>query len=249
MNTVLWADAHCHPQDQIGLGAIQEAYESGIKKICCVGLNCAEHEIMLKCKNEYGTKIALGEHPMNDFSNVDWEFLDSVINQYDAIGETGFDFQTPINPQIEAFERHAVMAIKHNLPLVLHIRDAGDGVIENLTIEQLRKFPQLKGVLHCFVGKQKLADFAIQRGFFLSFSGIITFNKSNDLRAVLKTVPLDLLLIETDSPYLAPVPKRGKLNYPMYVRYTGEFISSFLQKPEELISEFVLSNFDRLYSK
>lgn len=249
MDKVLWVDSHCHPQyESLGISCIQEAYDNDVSKICCVGTEISEHEFLMKCKEEYKTAIAIGEHPLNDFfQNVNWNFMESIIKNYNAIGETGFDFQADISKQIEAFEIQAALAEKYNLPVILHIRDAGDGKIEKLAMEQLSRFKNLKGVFHCFVGTQKLVDFAIQNNFFISFSGIITFKKSQYLREVMKTIPLELFLIETDAPYLAPVPKRGKPNHPMYVKYIGEFISQFLKIDEFNLSEQVIKNFDKLY--
>ncbi|WP_342261735.1 TatD family hydrolase [Alphaproteobacteria bacterium endosymbiont of Tiliacea citrago] len=252
MKEILWVDSHCHPQyENLGLESIEEALENGISKICCVaaGESFAEHDFLMKCKEKYNTAIVIGEHPTNDFAKTDWNFLESVILNYNAIGETGFDFQSEIEPQIEAFERQANLALKYDLPVVLHIRDAGDGKIEELTMQELKKFPNLRGVFHCFVGGKKLAQFAIDRNFFISFSGIITFKKAEAIRDLMKTLPVENFLIETDAPYLAPVPKRGKINRPSYVKYVGEFISQFLNIKEEVFSEIVNKNFDKLYWK
>lgn len=250
MSSILWVDSHFHPQyKNLGLESIKEAYDNGIAKMCCVATEISDHNFLMKAKMEYDVSVSLGEHPMNDFTLTDWCFLEKEIENYDAIGETGFDFQADINPQIEAFERQAFLAEKHDLPIILHIRDAGDGKVEEIAMHEIRKFNRLRGVFHCFVGTQRLANFAIEMDFFMSVSGIVTFKNANLLREVVKNIPKNLLLIETDSPYLAPLPKRGKVNHPMYVRYVGEFLSQFLHMDESELSNIVLENFDKLYKK
>lgn len=248
MQNVLWVDSHCHPQyDSLGLTAIQHAFDNSIARLCCVGIDLTQHEFLISCKKKFNVAISIGEHPTNDFSQVNWDLLEQLLPYYNAVGETGFDFQTEVGPQIEAFERQAYFAQKFNLPVILHIRDSGDGAIESLAMQEISKFPNLKGVFHCFVGSKKLADFAISRGFFVSFSGIITFKKCDALRTTMKIIPMDLFLIETDAPYLAPEPYRGKPNFPVYARHIGEFIAHFLNLDLLQFSNYLMKNFDALY--
>lgn len=247
---VFLVDSHFHPQcDPLSESCIMEAINNGVKKLCCVSTKLNDTEFLLNCKAKYDVKIALGHHPLDYTKNLNWSIIEQNINKISAIGETGFDYQGNLQKQLELFNIQAELAIKYDLPVILHIRDEGNGVVEEFAINALKKYKDLKGVFHCFVGTQKLVDFAISQGIFVSFSGIITFKKSEQLREVLKTIPHELLMIETDAPWLAPVPLRGKCNHPMYVKYICEFMSNFLNISKEKFSEIVLKNFDNLYSK
>lgn len=245
-----WVDSHFHPQyEPLKIETIQEALDNNIRKLCCVATKLDEIDFLLECKKNFDVAISLGEHPLNDCSNVNWSILEENVKNINAIGEIGFDFQSNIEEQIRIFDIQASLADKYDLPVILHVRDSGNGEIEELTITKIKQFPNLRGIFHCFVGGKKLADFAISQGFFISFSGIITFKKSDQLRDVLPLVPLDLILIETDAPYLAPVPKRGKANHPMYVKYVGEFIADYLNIDHANLAKMVSKNFDMLYHK
>lgn len=142
-----------------------------------------------------------------------------------AVGETGLDYyyeHSPKELQQSFFSRYLALASECHLPVVIHCRDAFDDLF---TISQ-REFPKVRAVLHCFTGTMKEAEIALERGWMISFSGIVTFKRSEALRDVAKEVPLNQLLIETDTPYLAPQTKRGKMNEPSFVRETAELIAS-----------------------
>jgi len=150
-----------------------------------------------------------------------------------AVGECGLDYyysHSPKEKQLEVFEWQIALAEKYNLPLMIHTRDA-----EEDTIRLLDKF---KGhaVFHCFTGTQALADFGIKKGFRVSFSGIVTFKSAEDLRKVARTLPKENMLIETDSPYLAPIPMRGKRNESSFIVHTAQFLAKELQIEE---NEFI----------
>jgi len=158
-----------------------------------------------------------------------------------AIGECGLDYyysHSPREKQLEIFEWQIQLAEKYNLPLMIHTRDAEDD-----TIRLLEKF---KGhaVFHCFTGTQKLADFGIKKGFRVSFSGIVTFKSAEDLRKVARTLPKENILIETDSPYLAPIPMRGKRNESSFIVHTAQFLAKELKIDEqEFIQQTRLNSF------
>jgi len=166
-----------------------------------------------------------------------------------GIGETGLDYYydyAPRDIQQEIFTRHIEAAGETDLPLVIHTRDA-----EEDTIRLLRDVGQgkVRGVMHCFSGTQWLADQALDIGFDISFSGIITFKKSDDLRAVVKNTPADRILVETDSPYLAPVPKRGKRNEPAFVVHTARMVAELKNMSMEDLSRTTTENFFRLFNR
>lgn len=166
-----------------------------------------------------------------------------------GIGETGLDYfydTAPKEAQHKSFTTHIEASLESGLPLVIHTRDA-----EEDTIRLIRDVGQGKarGVMHCFTGTQKLADEALALGFYISFSGIVTFKKSDDLRAVAKTVPLDRLLVETDSPYLAPMPYRGKRNEPAYVIHTAEEVARVKDIPASELAKRTTENFFTLFNK
>ncbi len=167
-----------------------------------------------------------------------------------AFGETGLDFyynNSPRNEQIADFRIHIAAAREASLPLVVHTRDAEDDTIAILT-EEMAMGP-FTGVIHCFTGSDKLARAALDLGFYISVSGIATFKKAEPLRAVIKDIPLDRLLVETDAPYLAPEPNRGKTNEPSFVVYTAAMLAELMGVSEEMLANTTTENFFHLFSK
>lgn len=168
-----------------------------------------------------------------------------------AIGETGLDYyyeHSPREKQKESLLWHIDLALKSSLPLVIHCRDAFDDFFEILDRNYLSNPQNKGGVLHCFTGMLKEAQEVIKRGFFLSLSGIVTFKKSGELQDVARYVPLEKLLIETDAPYLAPHPYRGKQNEPQYLVETARFVASLKNLPHEELVEATSINAKRLFS-
>lgn len=166
-----------------------------------------------------------------------------------GIGETGLDYyynHSPAADQQKGFATHIEAACETDLPLVIHTRDADDD-----TIRVMREAGQGKarGVMHCFSGTQKLADQSMELGFYVSFSGIITFKKAEDLRAVVKSVPMNRILVETDSPYLAPIPHRGKRNEPSFVVHTAQMVAELKGVSVEEIATQTTENFFTLFNK
>jgi TatD DNase family protein len=172
-----------------------------------------------------------------------------------GIGEAGLDYfydQSPRDRQKEVFRTHIEASRISGLPLIVHSREADEDTVALLK-EGAAKGGQdgqkLTGVIHCFTSTQYLADEALKLGFYISLSGIVTFKNAEALRQVAKSVPLDRLLVETDSPYLAPVPKRGKRNEPAFVKHTAEFVSQMLGMSLEDLAAKTTANFHRLFSK
>jgi TatD DNase family protein len=167
-----------------------------------------------------------------------------------GIGETGLDFyynHSPREPQIANFRAHVAASRELKLPLIVHTRDAEDETIAILRDEMGKG--AFTGLIHCFTGTKKLADAALDLGFCISASGIATFKKSEELRNVLKDVPLDRLLVETDAPYLAPMPHRGKRNEPSFVVNTAAALAALKGVNAEELAHATTGNFFRLFTK
>ncbi|MEO8101907.1 MAG: TatD family hydrolase [Betaproteobacteria bacterium] len=165
-----------------------------------------------------------------------------------AIGETGLDYYRlaePLDWQRERFRLHIRAAKQTGKPLVIHTRNAAADTVRLMKEEGAA---EVGGVMHCFTESQQVADAALAMNFHLSFSGIVTFKSARDLQEVARNIPLDRMLIETDSPYLAPVPFRGKMNQPGYVRYVAEHIAGLRGISAEAVGAATTANFFRLFS-
>jgi TatD DNase family protein len=167
-----------------------------------------------------------------------------------GIGETGLDYyyeHSPRVPQQKNFRAHIAAARQTGLPVIVHTRDADDDTIEILRDEMGKG--AFTGLIHCFTGTQKLADAALELGLYISVSGIATFKNSAPLRDVIKTVPLERLLVETDAPFLAPVPHRGKTNEPAFVVHTAKMLAELKGVTESELAKVTTENFFKLFSK
>ena len=167
-----------------------------------------------------------------------------------GIGEAGLDYfyeHSPRERQRAVFREHIAAARLSGLPLIVHSRDADEETVELL--EEGAKAGNLAGVIHCFSSTAYLAEGALALGFYISLSGIVTFRKATELQSIAKTIPADRLLVETDSPYLAPVPHRGKRNEPAFVADTAKFVAGLRGVPVERLAEESTANFRRLFAK
>jgi TatD DNase family protein len=167
-----------------------------------------------------------------------------------GIGETGLDYfyeHSPRVPQQANFRFHIAAARTTGLPVIVHTRDADDDTIEILRDEMGKG--AFTGLIHCFTGTQRLADAALELGLYISVSGIATFKNSHQLRDVIKSVPLERLLVETDAPFLAPVPNRGKTNEPAFVVHTAKMLAGLKGVTPEELATATTDNFFRLFSK
>ena len=250
-------DSHCH-LDQEPLftnlnEVLKRSKEVGIEKLLTI---CTTLESFIKIKQLvkrdkiiYGT---YGIHPheaKND--KVTTKLIIDEVNKNKkiiGIGETGLDFyynHSEKNDQILSFEEHIKASIKLNIPLIVHSRSA-----ENETLEIFNKYKDynLKILMHCFTGSKKFAKNLLDLNAYFSASGIITFKNSTDLQETFKSIPLDKLLIETDSPYLAPVPNRGKKNEPSFVKYTAEKLAEIKKISKSELIKTTTTNFDRLFN-
>ena len=249
-------DSHCHLDHEPLLSDIDNVIErsksAGITKILtiCTTLNSFDKikKLVLKDKIIYGT---YGIHPhetKNDIVNSD--LIINEISNNDKIigvGETGLDFyydNSDKETQIKSFETHIKASIELNIPLIIHSRSA-----ENETFDILNKYKNddLKILMHCFTGSQKFAEKLLDLNAYFSASGIITFKNSQDLQKTFQMIPLDKLLIETDSPFLAPEPNRGKKNEPSFVKFTGKKLADIKNISFEDLVNSTTNNFNKLF--
>ncbi|WP_416308426.1 TatD family hydrolase [Neptunicella sp. SCSIO 80796] len=251
----MFVDSHCHldrldksPQELAQIVANAEA--KGVEHFLCVAVSVSEFPDMLKAIAPFGNVSAsCGVHPLHQEEACSYDELlqaassDKVV----AVGETGLDYfySAETKPvQIQSFIDHIKVANELNKPLIIHTRDARQDTLD-LLLEH--KAEHTKGVLHCFTENWEMAEAAIEMGFYISISGIVTFHSAKELQEVVKKVPLDRLLIETDSPWLAPVPYRGKPNQPAYVKEVGEFIANLKGIEVEELAKATTDNFYRLF--
>ena len=252
-NMLIDTHAHLVSLEDID-GAINRALESGVEKIISMatGLDSCYTTIDVADKYE-SVFIALGIHP-HSASTYTKDILSRIeeLTSHErvvAIGETGLDYHymnSPKEIQIESFQAHTDMATRLDLPFVVHVREADEDMQNILGQSNLKENP---GVIHCFTGNWETAKKYLDLGFFISFSGILTFRGAKEIREAAKNVPIDRILIETDSPYLAPVPMRGKKNEPAYVRYVAEVVSEIRKLEMESLLAQLNKNTSALFSR
>ncbi len=250
-------DSHCHlnfPDFKDDLAdVVERARQNGIGVMLTINTKLSEsrqvQEIAEQYPNIYCT-VGVHPHEAETYASADLEAQLKALACHPkviGIGETGLDYyynHSPRDPQIFSFERHIEAAIALDLPLIIHTREADED-----TLMCLRKYPNARGVFHCFSGSEALAHAALDLGYSISFSGIITFKKADDLRKIVKDVPLDRMLVETDAPYLAPVPHRGKRNEPAFTRHTAATVAEIKGIPFEEVAEVTTKNFFNLFTK
>jgi len=250
-------DSHCH-LDRLDLSlydgklsnVIANASQNDVNEMLCVSVTLETFSAMLETIKPFPSVYAsCGQHPLNqdDGFNPDLLRKFAVDPRVIAIGETGLDnFYAPETHDIQraSFIDHVEVATELNKPLIIHTRDARDETIAILKEGQADK---VGGVLHCFTESLAMAEQAMDMGFYISISGIVTFKNAGELREVVKALPLERLLVETDSPYLAPVPHRGKENQPAYVRDVAQFIADLKQVSLEELAQVTSHNFRTLF--
>ena len=250
-------DSHAHLDDprfnDDREGVLERAWDAGVRKILTIGNGSGPDQM--------GCGIAIAEahdwiytsagiHP-HDASKVEERHYD-LIEQLArhpkvlAIGETGLDYHydhSPRDMQRTVFRRQLALASALELPVIVHTREADDDTIALLKAETLSR-----GVIHCFTSGNKLADFVLDLGFYISFSGIVTFPNARGLAEIARSVSLDRILVETDCPYLAPIPHRGKRNEPSFVADTARFVADLRGMGPEEFAMRTSANFDRLFA-
>jgi TatD DNase family protein len=257
--TDMLIDSHCHldfPDFAGDLdGVVTRARAAGVARIVSISTRVKRHAELLAIAERFpDVYCSVGTHPHHADQELDIGVEELVARtrhpKVVAIGEAGLDYyydKSPREAQARGFRNHIAAARATGLPLVIHSRDA-DADMAQILEEETGKgaFP---AVLHCFTGGADLAQRAIALGLFISFTGILTFKKSDDLRAIAKSLPPDRILVETDAPYLAPGPHRGKRNEPAYVVETAKVLAEARGLPPDEIARLTTENFFRLFGK
>ncbi|OGG96603.1 MAG: hypothetical protein A2527_03335 [Candidatus Lambdaproteobacteria bacterium RIFOXYD2_FULL_50_16] len=256
--TPRWIDTHCHLEmlkEDPRLG-LEKGQNEGLALALTIGTDAASNRLVTQFTEEFEMVYgALGTHPhqAKDWDQAELGWMEEAFNQNSklvALGECGLDYHYEFSPkkaQRQAFLDQMGLAIKLNLPLVIHSREAEADTLACLAEVDSQR---LRGVFHSFTGSLQMAEQILAMGFYIGFNGIATFPKSDQVREVLDIVPLERLLLETDAPYLSPVPHRGRPNLPGHVAQVGRYIAKHLGLAELELSEICYQNslnlFDRI---
>jgi TatD DNase family protein len=244
-------DSHCHlnlPEFENDLDkVIKRAKENGIFKVVVVGINRKTNEKALFLAKKYQNFVlpVVGFHPheVKDISEEDYALLENQLKYAYALGEVGLDWvkeYSPKNLQFEHLEKQLELAKKYKKPVVLHLR--GDENFWKQALSFLKNFSFLKLLFHCFTGNKEIAKKVLDLGGWISIPGIVTFKNAELMREAVKYIPLEKLLIETDAPFLAPHPFRGKRNEPAFVFYVAQKIAEIKEIPFEEVAEKTTKN-------
>jgi len=253
-------DSHCH-LDRLKLDkydgdltrALQSARDAGVGKMLCVGISLDNREAVTSLAERFDDVVAsVGVHPLDVESGLateqqllEWGRHPKVV----ALGESGLDYyysDESKRVQQESFAVHLRAAAQAKLPVIVHTRDARQDTLDLIAEHGSQ---ESAGVLHCFTESWEMARAAMDMNYYVSLSGIVTFKNAEDLREVARKMPLDRLLVETDSPYLAPIPYRGKPNEPAFVREVAQFVADLKGISFDKLCEITGANFHRLFSK
>jgi len=253
----VFVDTHCHltmldltPYDGSLDQALAQARLAGVSKFMGISVDLDDHKKLAEIASRHAdVGYSVGVHPCEDadvMAQATTEYLVSLAqsDKVWAIGETGLDYYHStdfIEEQKRCFARHIEASKIVKKPVVVHTRAAKHDTVDIIKVEQ-----SAHGILHCFTEDWETAKAVLDCGYYISFSGIVSFKNAQDLRDVAKQVPLDRLLIETDSPYLAPAPFRGKTNEPKYVPYVAKALSDVYDKSVEEIGRITTQNFENL---
>lgn len=260
---MIFVDSHCHIDgeqfDADREQVISRANEAGVKTMLVVGTGDATEfdsfeRVVKLAESHDNIYCSIGVHPHDakTFGQTEEEKLINLAKSSKKVigwGEIGLDYyydHSPRDVQREVFIRQIRIAKELNLPIIIHSRDADDETVEILSQEC--SYPEFRGgIMHCFGGTPEMAKALMPLGFMISFAGNVTFKKAENLRDSAKIVPLDKLLIETDCPYLTPIPFRGKRNEPMYVVETAKFLADFYGIDLEVLAKKTTANFYRFF--
>ena len=250
-------DSHAHLDDprfnEDRDAVIQRAWDAGIRRILTIGNGTGPDQMgcgvpIAEAHDWIYTSAGIHPHDAIKVEERQYSLMRDLAKHPKvlAIGETGLDYyydNSPRDTQREVFRRQLALANDLNLPVIIHTRDADDD-----TIALLKSENSSRGVIHCFTSGERLADFVLERGFFISFSGIVTFPKAQSLAAIAKRIPIDRILVETDCPYLAPVPNRGKRNEPAFVADTARFVAEMRNMAPDELAARSSANFHSLFT-
>ena len=257
----MFVDSHCHlsfPELHTRIAELRSAMRSAdVGRALCICTTLEEFAVVHALAQSYDNFWAsVGVHP--DSEDVQEPSVDDLLQRAAlprvvAIGETGLDYYRlngrsieQMQWQRERFAVHIRAARRSGLPLIVHTRSAAQ---DTLALLRSEGEGAVRGVFHCFTETQQVADAALEMGFFISFSGILSFKNATELREVARRVPLERCLIETDSPYLAPVPHRGRINQPAYVRHVAEQLAELKGCSLQRVAEVTSANFEELFRR
>ena len=262
-------DSHCHLNFPDFDGRIddilQNAAAHDVRRLLCIATSWENRERVLELAREHAPiSASVGVHPTTEGGHepsVEELVRAAADPDVVAIGETGLDyfrFDGELEPELaaraggalawqhERFHRHIEAARRAALPLIIHTRAAADDTLATL---RTHRADEPGGVMHCFAEDWRIASEALDLGFYLSFSGIVTFKSAKAIQEVARRAPLDRILVETDAPYLAPVPHRGKVNEPAFVRHTAAFVAGLRDLPLEALAEATTANYHALFAR
>jgi TatD DNase family protein len=256
----MFIDSHCHinfPELAARMPEIlAKMADNKVSHALCVSVDLPDFPQVLALAEQYPHIYAsVGVHP--DYEDTPEPSVEQLVQLSDhpkiiAIGETGLDYyrlEGDLEWQRERFRTHIRASRVTRKPLIIHTRSASEDTIRIMQEEGAGSDKGgAAGVMHCFTESLEVAEAALAMGFYISFSGIVTFKSAKDLQAVAKVVPLERMLIETDSPYLAPVPYRGKMNEPAYVRHVAEYIATLKDLPLAQVAQQTSDNFFNLFN-
>ena len=249
-------DSHCH----LNFKKLSENFENiinnskknNISSILSINTKPEDFQDHLSLiKNYDSIYLSYGLHPsdVQSMNQIELQNFDQYCNNEKVIGigETGIDLYHNdqfLKEQTQAFETHIEASIKHSLPIIIHQRNSEKEIVDIL---KNYKSNNLKLIFHCFTGSNQLLNFCLENNYYISISGIITFKNASNLRDIIKNVPLNSILIETDSPFLAPVPNRGKKNEPSFIDHTAKKLAEIKEIPKEELVKITTSNFNNLF--
>ncbi len=255
----MFIDSHCHidfPELSERLPEIlRNMEENQVSHALCVAVTMPEFpQVLALAESHPNIYASVGVHP--DYEDTDEPDVDMLVRlarhpRIVAIGETGLDYYRlsgDLEWQRQRFRTHIRASRESRKPLIIHTRSASEDTLRILHEEKAGTADGgVAGVMHCFTESLQVAEAAMALGFYISFSGIVTFKNAKELQAVARAVPLERMLIETDAPYLAPVPKRGKTNEPAFVRHVAEFLADLKGVPLSEVAEATTRNFRTLF--
>lgn len=256
----MFIDSHCHidfPELSVRLPEIfAKMDENRVSHALCISVDLPDFPRVLELAEKYPNVYAsVGVHP--DYEDTPEPSVEELVRLADhpkiiGIGETGLDYyrlEGDLEWQRERFRTHIRASRATGKPLIIHTRAASEDTINIMREEGAGPGAGgAGGVMHCFTESLQVAEAAMEMGFYISFSGIVTFKNAKELQAVARAVPLERMLIETDAPYLAPVPHRGKMNEPALVRHVAEFLAQLKEVPLERIAQQTTENFFNLFN-
>tara|TARA_B100001027_G_scaffold134939_1_gene93527 strand:- start:58 stop:831 length:774 start_codon:yes stop_codon:yes gene_type:complete len=252
-------DSHCHllhkNNSELLTNIVKNAFENNVFKLLNISTKHDEFDSLIKISNNNKHIFcSLGIHPHESHSMSDK--IKTTIKDLSknkkviGIGETGLDFfydHSDRDTQINSFIKHIEISQELQLPLIVHMREAEEDMLKIIKKYYLQK--EFSGVIHCFTGSYEFMKSMLPYNFYFSISGIVTFKNSHELRETIKKIPLDKILVETDSPYLAPVPMRGKVNEPAYLIHTVDYVSKMFNLSYKEFSDITTNNFFNLFQK